>query len=278
MRAILAVALSSLAVPALAECPGTADALAEAWAARQTVPAPEIRESSEARCIQNALANALGGMRIGWKVGPTSAAAQQQFGVDHPVAGRLLEGMLLGDGARVERRFGGRPVVEADLLVTVRDGAIMDATTPLEALAHLESMAPFIELADLMVEPGQPMTADIITAINVGARAGVAGAPVPLAATEEWVEALGAMTVRVADAEGNLLGDYPGAAILGNPLNALLWLIAQLDAAGTELREGDVVSLGSFGPPISPEGLDGLAVSYVGLPDGVEPTVAVGFY
>ncbi len=277
MRAVLVVALSSLAVPALADCPGTADALAAAWAARETVPAPEIGGDNDARCIQNAYVNALGGMRIGWKVGLTSAAAQQQFGIDHPVAGRLLGGMILRDGARVERSFGGRPVVEADLLVTVRDGAIMEATTPLEALAHLESLAPFIELADLMVEPGEPLTADIITAINVGARAGVAGTPVPLAPTEEWVAALGAMTVRVEDAGGNKLGDYPGAAILGNPLNALLWLIARLDAVGTELREGDVVSLGSFGPPLAPDDLDGLVVTYIGLPGGIEPTVSVTF-
>ena len=276
MRAVPVAALSCLALPALADCPGTADALAGAWNARETVTLVEI-DDNDARCIQNAFVNALGGNRIGWKIGLTSAAAQQQFGVDHPVAGRLLEGMILADGATVERTFGGRPIAEADLLVTVRDGGIMEATTPMEALAHLESLTPFIELADLMIAPGEPMTAEVITAINVGARAGVAGTPVPLEATEEWVAALGAMKVRVEDAGGTVLGEYPGAAILGNPLNALLWLVGRLDAAGTELREGDVVSLGSFGPPIPPGDLGGLSVTYSGLPGGIEPTVSVAF-
>jgi 2-keto-4-pentenoate hydratase len=85
--------------------------------------------------------------------------------------------MLLADGSVVPRAFGGRPIVEADMLVRVRDAAVMEATSPMEALASLDAVIPFIELADLMVTPGEPMNADVITAINVGARAGVAGAP-----------------------------------------------------------------------------------------------------
>lgn len=269
---------------AAAECPPDSQAvaatIAEAWRARETIAAPAVADDAAARCAQDALAALLAGPAgapIGWKVGLTSPAAQQQFGVDHPVAGVLFERMLLEDGARVPRGFGGRGVVEADLIVTVRDAAIMEATTPAEVLAHLDGFVPFIELADLMVTPGQPLSAEIITAINVGARAGVTGAPLPIAASDEWEAALAAMTVRIEDASGATLGEYPGAAILGHPLNAVLWLTERLRATGGALRPGDRISLGSFGPPIPAAEATDLVVRYLGLPDGAEASVSVRF-
>jgi 2-keto-4-pentenoate hydratase len=277
MRRILTFVLIGAGAPVAAECPTIAAGIAEAWLQRETIAAPQIADDAEALCVQEAVALALEGGRIGWKVGLTSEAAQQQFGVAEPVAGRLLDGMILADEARVPRDFGGRPVVEADLLVTVRDGAIMGAETHLEVLEHLESFVPFIELADLMVSPGEPLTGEIITAINVGARLGVAGEPVAMEASEEWAAALAGMTVRIEDGEGIPIGDYPGAAILGHPLDAVLWLTARLEAIGESLEAGDVVSLGSFGPPMPPGELGTVRVRYLGLPGGVEPSVAVDF-
>lgn len=284
MRGAISIWLVLTAGAAAAECPPqaeeTAARLAAAWEARETVAAPDVADDAAARCVQDALVarlEAQAGAPAGWKVGLTSPGAQEAFGVDHPLAGRLLAGMLLDDGASVPRDFGGRGVVEADLIVTVRDAGLMQAGTPLEVLEHLESLVPFIELADLMVAPGEPMTADVITAINVGARAGVTGAPVPVAATEEFLTALGTMTVRIEDAEGVEIGAFPGAAILGHPVNAVLWLTGRLKATGRSLNPGDRISLGSFGPPMPVEDRDGLRVTYEGLPVEADPTVAVRF-
>ena len=280
-RRVLGVAAAlAMAAPAASACPASTEATAAAilagWRDRVEIDAPAVADGAAAVCVRDVYAAALGAP-IGWKVGLTSKAAQEAFGVDRPVAGRLVEGMLLPDGAVVSRGYGARPVVEADLLVVVRDAGVMAARTPLEALAHLESLVPFIELADLMIEPGQPLSAVAIVAINVGARLGVAGAPVPLEATEDWVAALGAMTVRLEAPDGAVVAEIPGAAILGHPLNALIWLVEELAASGGTLAPGDVVSLGSFGPPQPPDGLDGLVVRYLGLPGGIEPAVSVSF-
>ncbi|WP_366655417.1 hypothetical protein [Fodinicurvata sp. EGI_FJ10296] len=278
-------ALMSPGAPALAAagCPDGTQAIADeivmAWQHREAMSAPAIADGDHAICVQNAVVAGLvddGQQPSGWKVGLTSAAAQENFGVDHPLAGRLLPGSILEDGATVSRGFGGRPVVEADLIVTVADPAIMEATTPLEVLAHLDSFVPFIELPDLMVAAGEPMSADVITAINVGARTGVAGPEISLSATEETVDALGAMTVRIEDA-GKVVAEIPGAAILGNPLNAMLWLTGELAARGLSLQAGDRISLGSFGPPMQPVDLERLTVTYIGLPFDTDPAVTVAF-
>lgn len=285
MRTIYTACLCCVATAAsAAECPpqtaATAEAIAEGWRARSPIAAPIVADAAAALCVQDAFVARLAtqaGERFGWKVGLTSPAAQETFGVDHPVAGQLLDGMVVIDGATVSRRFGARGIAEADLLVKVRDAEIMQATTPLEALAHLESFVPFIELADLLVAPGAPLDADIISAINVGARAGVTGTPVRMEATQEWLTALGTMTVVIEDGQGAILGEFPGAAILGHPLNAVLWLIEDLTARGETLEPGDHISLGSFGPPLPAGDLDVLRVRYDGLPVDPAPLVGVRF-
>lgn len=285
MRRTLAATFALLAAGAAqADCPpataAIAGTIAEAWAARATIAPPAVADDAAALCVQDALAAIMAGAAgapVGWKVGLTSKAAQDSFGVDHPVAGRLFADMLLADGSVVPRAFGGRPIAEADMLVRVRDAAVMEATTPMEALVSLDAVIPFIELADLMVTPVEPMSADVITAINVGARAGVAGAPVPIEPTAAWLDALGTMTVRLEDGTGAELGTFPGADILGHPLNAVLWLAERLRATGESLGPGDLVSLGGFGPPLPPGELTALRLVYSGLPGGAEATVAMTF-
>lgn len=256
-----------------------AQTIAEAWRSQTAIAAPDVVDAAQARCAQAELVELLSedaGAPIGWKVGLTSEAAQNAFGVDHPLAGRLLADMLLEDGATVPRDFGARPIAEADLIATVASADIMAATTPLDVLAALESFSPFIELADLMVAPGAPLTADTITAINVGARLGVVGEPFTLEATEIGVQTLADMRVEIF-AEGGDTMAVPGSAILGNPLNAVLWLIEDLESRGETLSPGDRISLGSFGPPMPTADLSRLEVTYTALPATPAPQVTVQF-
>lgn len=282
-RAALAI-FGLAASPVFADCAPETDAIAaeiaRAWEARETIPAPAVPDAEAALCVRGALNTALddlAGPPSGWKVGLTSEAAQQQFGVTGPVVGQLHADMLLAEGGKVPRDFGGRPLVEADAIVVVKDAAIMQATTVAEALASLESFVPFIELADLVVAPGEPLDADLITALNVGARSGVTGTPVPIDDPAAWEIALASMIVRLEDAEGELIGEFPGAAILGNPINAILYLTDHLAAIGETLAPGDRISLGGFGPPMPVGDLQGVKVSYIGLPGNSAPTATVTF-
>ncbi|UOM34848.1 2-keto-4-pentenoate hydratase [Acuticoccus sp. I52.16.1] len=228
---------------------------------------------ADARCVQDALVGELTetlGPVIGYKAGLTSAGAQQHFGVDEPVMGTLLEKMMLDDGATVPAAFGARPLFEADLLLVVGDAGINDATTPEEVLAHISAVHPFIELPDLMLAEGQPMTGATITAMNVGARMGVVGEAIP--ADPSLIEALQAMTVRVTAADGEVLAEAPGASVLGNPLNSALWLMEK----GVTFEPGQVISVGSIGPLLPPAKAKGMAtVTYQGLPG--DPAVTVHF-
>ena len=295
-RTPAALALSALAVPAVLaapallatpaaaadECPEIARQIVEAHLAREPIAAPEVPDMRTALCVQEAVVTGIAGEPIGWKVGLTSPAMQERLGVDQPVAGRLLDGMLLEDGARAERDYAARPLIEADLMVRVADAGIMQATDQEDVLAHLDAFIPFIGLADLVIADGEELSAEAITAVNAGARLGVVGEPVGMDVSDEWLTALGGMTVRVetTDEEGEptgVVGDHPGGEILGHPLEAVLWLVRRLDERGESLEAGDLISLGSFGPPLDVPREGGIRVTYLRLPGGEEPTVLARF-
>jgi 2-keto-4-pentenoate hydratase len=85
------------------------------------------------------------GKVIGYKAGLTNPAVQKRFNTDKPVWGKLYEGMLLQSGVTLDAAFGARPLYEADLLVRVKSAGINQAKTPLEVLATIDQIIPFIE-------------------------------------------------------------------------------------------------------------------------------------
>jgi len=212
---------------------------------------------------------------VGYKAGLTNAKVQAQFGVTTPVRGVLLEKMLLADGAEVSARFGARPVFEPDLLVVVKDAGIHRAKSHLDVLRSLSLVVPFIELPDLIVAEGEKLSAPLIVSLNVGARLGVAGKGIPVQATPEFTAALAAMRVVVTDRGGRELASGKGAAILDHPLDAVLWLVQDLEKSRVKLKPGDVLSLGSFTQPLTPRPGLAVTVRYEGLPGN--PAVSVRF-
>jgi 2-keto-4-pentenoate hydratase len=212
---------------------------------------------------------------VGYKAGLTNAKIQAQFGVSSPVRGVLLEKMLLADGADVPADFGARPVFEADLMVVVKDAAIHKAKTHLDVLRSLSRVVPFIELPDLVVAEGEKLSAPLIVSLNAGARLGVVGKGIPVEPTERFAAVLAAMRVVVTDQNGRELASGKGAAILDHPLNAVQWLVQDLEKSRITLRPGDLLSLGSFTAPLTPRPGLAVTVRYEGLPGN--PAVSVRF-
>lgn len=269
----LAVALAALAAPAMAACPAPAaiDAFLAARAAAEPTAPPvaaggalEDGLCAEAMIVER-LAAELGPV-VGWKAGLTSPKAQEAFGVSEPVIGTLLAGMMLEDGAVVRPAEAVRPLFEADLVIEIADGAVMDAKTPGEALAHVRGVRPFLELPALVVAPDAKLDGAAITSINVGAWKGVLGPLIEVPEGEAGVAMLRDLKARLVDASGETLSEAPGAAVLGNPLNAVIWVADMLRRQGLALEAGSLVSVGSIGPlhPMKP-GMT-VTLTYDGLP------------
>lgn len=209
---------------------------------------------------------------VGYKAGLTSGPAQAAFGVSEPVRGVLYRDMLLEDGATVPAAFGARPLFEADLVLVVGDDGLTADLTPEQAITHISAVHPFIELPDLTYAEGEPLDGVTITAMGVAPRLGVLGAAIPVEDPAAMLAALAAMTVTVTAADGEVLAEAPGAAVLGNPINSALWLAS----TGVTFNPGDLISVGSIGPLLPPARAKGQAtVTYAGLPG--DPSVSVTF-
>ena len=282
LLSVSAVAAALLSVPARAACP--ADEAVERMALgivenRPGEPLAGMVSLAHGQCAQDKLVALLSrqfGRPVGYKVGLTNAGAQQRFGVPHPVTGTIYEATLrLRDGAEVPVRFAAVPAVEADLLVRVRGDGINGSRTPEEVLHHIDQVIPFIELPDLVMAPNK-LDGPNLLAINVGARLGVSGAPIPPRADADFAAALGTMTVTMTDDTGKELAKAPGTALLGHPLNVLPWLAQDLAKRGKRLQAGDIVSLGGFSPALPVEAGRRYTVRYEGLaPQPVTVSVQV---
>ncbi|WP_119964784.1 2-keto-4-pentenoate hydratase [Simplicispira lacusdiani] len=247
--------------------------LVASYVAKTPAANPDNLSDADGACTRakvNALLAQRMGKVVGYKAGLTNPAVQKRFNTDKPVWGKLYEGMVLPSGATVEAGFGARPLYEADMLVRVKSTAINRARTPMDVLEAIDQVIPFIELPDLLVQAPPKLNGAGVSAINVGARLGVAGSPlaVPVLRAERYalLDALRDMRVSLQDANGASLGGGKGSDILEHPLNAVVWLAGALAQEGLALQPGDLVSLGSFSPLLPPKAGLSVTATYDGLP------------
>lgn len=234
---------------------------------------PENLSDADGACTRgkvNALLAQRLGKVIGYKAGLTNPAVQKRFNTDKPVWGKLYAGMVLENGAAVDAAFGARPLYEADMLVRVKSAAINHAKTPMEVLEAVDQIIPFVELPDLLVQAPPKLNGAGVSAINVGARLGVAGAPIAVPAYRgerfAMLKSLADMNVSLTDSTGARLGGGKGSDILEHPLNAVVWLAGALAQEGLAMQPGDLISLGSFSPLLPPKSGLSVTATYDGLP------------
>ena len=222
-------------------------AVGEFWQARERgVYFPDAwrdrLEQDDAYRIQLALVDrrCTGGItQVGWKVGLTSQAIQEQFGVHEPVFGCLLSEGRIATGHVFRHGELISPGFENEVCVVLsRDLAGSDL--PLEEVAkHVERCHAALEI----IETRGEFTGQLALALadNAQQKFFVLGPPVPLTADLD----LPGIGVRVS-INGTEVGTGRGDAVLGHPLRSVAWLAGKLAAYGRGLRAGDHIMTGSF--------------------------------
>jgi 2-keto-4-pentenoate hydratase len=192
----------------------------------------------EAYRIQLALIDrrcAAGERQIGWKVGLTSKAIQQQFGFHEPCFGCILEtrpsGHVFAAGELI------RPGFETEICVRL-DRPLAGAATLEQVRAAVAAVHPSFEITETRGDPGQIA---LMLADNAQQRSVILGAPVALAPELR----LDQVEARV-ELNGSVVATGLGAAVLEHPLNSVAWLARKLGEYGRSLRAGELVMTGSL--------------------------------
>ncbi len=148
--------------------------------------------------------------------------------------------------------------VEAEVAFKMRTKLVGPGVTAATALPAVESAMPALELPDFMFS-GKPRAADYI-ASSIVAQAIALGRPV------ERLEGLNLATESVEyDHNGEIVGTYTTAEVMGNPLNALAWLANHLGARGIALKPGDIVMSGAISKLLRPKSGDTIGAKFTHL-------------
>jgi 2-keto-4-pentenoate hydratase len=195
---------------------------------------------------------------VGRKVGLTSVAVQKQLGVDRPDFGTLLASMevLSGEDIRYELIA---PRVEAEVAFILARDLTSEIITPSDLLGAIAWATPAIEIVDSRIEDWKIGILDTI-ADNASSGRYVLGPD------RHRVEGLDLrLCGMVLEKNGEVSSVGVGAACLGHPLHAALWLARTMAGHGAPLREGDVILSGALGPMVGVSPGDRVGATIQGL-------------
>ena len=213
-----------------------------------------------AYAIQEALRADLdrrGQRSIGWKLGATSPSGQAVMGVKEPACGFLMPRQY-ASGAEVSASEFVTLAVEAEVAFRMRSKLAGPGVTADSALMAVEGAVAALELPDFIFS-GKPRVADFI-ASSVIAKAIVLGGPLkPLSAFDVSREEV------VFEHNGEVIGTYTAAEVMGNPLNALAWLANHLATRGLALQPGDIVMSGAISKMLRPKVGDTVRANFAHL-------------
>lgn len=185
---------------------------------------------------------AVGRRIVGCKIGLTSVAVQKQLGVDQPDFGMLFDDMGYGDGEPIPASILTQPKIEAEIAFVIGRDLRVDHPGQLDVINAIEYALPALEIVGSRVADWNIRITDTI-ADNASSAAYVIG-NTPKRLSEFDVRMCG----MVMERRGEPVSVGAGAACLGSPINAVVWLARTMAAVGTPLKAGDLVLSGALGP------------------------------
>lgn len=187
---------------------------------------------------------ASGARLVGRKIGLTSVAVQQQLGVSEPDFGALFADMEIDHDGNVESTTLIQPRIEAEVALVLDRELERQDTTMAELMRAVAFAAPALEIVDSRIQDWKISIVDTIADNGSSARF-VLGNSIRKLTDIDLVTCGMVMTKN-----GNVVSVGSGAACLGNPLKAALWLVRKLAENGEPLRAGDVILTGALGPMV----------------------------
>ena len=181
----------------------------------------------------------------GRKIGLTSAAVQAQLGVDQPDFGVLFSDMARADNELIDTRQLIAPKIEAEIAFVMGRDVEGPGLTMADVLGSIDYAVAALEIVDSRVENWD---IGLIDTVADNASCGL----FVLGTEKRSIEGLDLRSCgMVMEDNTGPVSFGAGAACLGNPLNACLWLAKKMIEFNTPLLQGDVVLSGALGPMVN---------------------------
>ncbi len=239
--------------------------LHEAWkTGRQIDHLPDgLRPATrgEGYAIQAHLEQHAAGGVGGWKIAATSKAGQRHINVDGPLAGRIFGERLLRNGQSVPLEGNNMRVAELEFAFRLgRDLAPRDGGYALDEVQDaVASLHPAVEIPASRFADFCAVGAAALIADNSCGHAFLFGAPFDPADWKGRDLRAWEVTARIAG-KGSFHGI--GANVLGDPWEALLWLVNECSEHRMSLTEGQLISTGTCLVPVAVAEGDVLTTDY----------------
>lgn len=219
-----------------------------------------VQELNTARWLKE------GRRMVGRKIGLTSVVVQKMFGVDQPDYGMLFADMAVADGEEISLDQLIQPKVEGEIAFYLGDDLDGDALTSADVMAAVDYVVAAAEIVDSRIRDWDIGSLDTI-ADNASSGVYVLGSQ-PRKLSELDLRMCG----MVIEHRGEPVSVGAGAACLGNPNTAALWLARKMVEVGRPLKKGELILSGALGPmvPVTPgaayecriSGLGGVHVNF----------------
>ena len=195
----------------------------------------------------------------GHKVGLTSAAMQKLLGVSEPDYGHLLDDFFYLEHMPIPSSRFLQARIEPEVAFVLKKPLQGPGVTVSEAISAVDYVLPALEIVDSRIENWKIGLFDTI-ADNASSAAVVLGStPTPLADVD--LRLMGA----VMHKNGQVAGTGAGGAVLGSPINSLVWLANTVGARGVVLDAGHVILPGAVCAMVPVAAGDTVTATFAGL-------------
>ncbi len=183
-----------------------------------------------------------GAIRVGAKIGLTSLAVQKQLGVDQPDFGILFADTQVKNGGSVSVREILQPKAEAEIAFVLKTDLTGHSFSEADILNATDYVCAAIEIVGSRVEYWNIRITDTV-ADNASASHFVLG---DLKLNPLEADLVNCKMTLLKNQE--IVSEGSGAACMGSPVAAVVWLAETMSKLGTPLQKGDVVLSGALGP------------------------------
>lgn len=181
----------------------------------------------------------VGKKQLGWKIGLTAPAIQRQFNVHEPAFGFLMAEGHWHSGDLIDLTGMPGPGFENELCMVMGKPLWGSTVTVDEAYRAVEMVLPALEI----IETRGDSRGNLVLGLpdNIQQRGIVTGQGV------SRDDNLDLSSVQLTlEIDGSVVDQETGTAVMGNPINSVVWLASMLHQFGLGIEAGQYIMTGSF--------------------------------